>query len=61
MLSKNMFEKDAGRRKIYDCTWTTSNLQPYNLRLNAYRSLPGGQDVFSLLISSACIHRNPGK
>ena len=29
-----------------------------NLRLNAYRSLPGGQDVFSLLFSCNYIHRN---
>ena len=26
-----------------------------------HRSLPGNQDVFSLLISCSCIHKNPGK
>ena len=34
------------------------NLQPSDLRSNAYRSLPGGQDVFFLLFSSISIHRN---
>ena len=27
---------------------TASNLQPFDLRLNAYRSLPGDQDIFCL-------------
>ena len=31
------------------------------LRSNACGSLPGDQDVLSLLISSTCIHRNPGE
>ena len=30
-------------------------MQPSNLRLDAYRSLPSDQDVFSLLISCTCI------
>ena len=35
-----------------------SNLQPSNLRSNAYRSLPGDQDIFSLLFS--CIFLSTG-
>ena len=38
--------------------WTCSHLI---YTRNAYRSLPGNQDVFSVLISSICIHRNPGE
>ena len=38
--------------------YVASNLEPSDLRLNAYRSLPGGQDVFSLLFSCNYIHRN---
>ena len=41
--------------------WCTSHLQPSNLRSNAYRSLPGDQDIFSLLFSCIYIHRNPRK
>ena len=53
--------KVADRRKNPWCTKTASNLQPSNLRWNAYRSLPGDQDIFSLLFSCIYIHRNPRK
>jgi len=37
----SMFEKQVKEEKIYE--WTAaSNLQPSDLRSNAYRSLPGG-------------------
>ena len=36
------------------------SLEP-DLYSNAYRSLPGDQDIFSLLFSCICIHRNPRK
>ena len=39
-------------------TWAALNLQPSDLCTNAYRSLPGGQDIFSLSISCICIHGN---
>ena len=51
--------KVADRRKNPWCTKTASNLQPSDLRLNAYRSLSGDQDIFSLLFSCIYIHRNP--
>ena len=35
-----------------------SNLQPSNLRLNAYRSLPGGQVFSPCCFSCIYIHRN---
>ena len=38
--------------------WTCSH--PI-LRSDVYRSLSGNQDVFSMLISCICIHRNPGE
>ena len=47
------------RKKIHDAPIkTASNLQPSDLRSNAYRSLPGNQDNFSLLFSCIYIHRN---
>ena len=46
--------KVADKRKNPWCTKTASNLQPSDLCLNAYRSLPGDQDIFSLLFS--CIY-----
>ena len=55
---KNMYKKDAGSRKIHQ---TASNLQPFDLHSNAYRSQPGDQNVFSLLFSRTCINRNPGQ
>ena len=36
-------------------------MQPSDLRLNAYRSLPGDQDILSLLFSCIYIYRNPRK
>jgi len=33
--------------KILDWTWAASNLQPSDLRSNAYRRLPGGQVISS--------------
>ena len=42
--------KVADRRKNPWCNKTASNLQTSNLRLSAYRSLPGNQDIFSLNI-----------
>ena len=53
--------KVTDRRKNPWCTRTASNLQPSDLRSNAYRSLPGDQDIFSLLFSYIYIHRNPRK
>ena len=53
--------KVAGRRKNPWCTKTASDLQPSDLRSNAYRSLPGDRDIFSLLFSYIYIHRNPRK
>ena len=32
-----------------------------DLRSNPYKSLPGDQDIFSLLFSCLYIHRNPRK
>jgi len=32
-----------------------------DLRSNPYKSLPGDQDIFSLLFSCLYIHRNPKK
>ena len=42
-------------------TKTASNLQPSDLCSNAYRSLPGDQDIVSLLFFHVFnyIHRNP--
>ena len=53
--------KVADRRKNPWCTRTATNLQPSDLCSNAYRSLPGDQDIFSLLFSCIYIHRNPRK
>ena len=53
-----MFENLVKEEKIHDWTWAASNLQPSDLRSNAYRSLPGDQDIFSLLFSCIYIHRN---
>ena len=61
MFTENMFEKDARRRKkIHDCTQTASKLQPSDLHSNAYRSLLGNQDIFSLLISCIVYHNSQG-
>ena len=43
-------------RKSPRCTKTASNLQLSDLHLNAYKSLPGDQDIFSLLFSCIYIH-----
>jgi len=51
--------KIADRRKNPWCTRTASNLQPSDLCSNAYRNLPGDQDIFSLLFSCIYIHRKP--
>ena len=40
-------------------TGPASILWPTDLRLNAYKSMPGGQDVFSLLIH-AFVHVSIG-
>ena len=56
-----MFEKFQTGEKNPWCTKTASNLQPFDLCSNAYRSLPGDQDIFSLLFSCIYIHRNPRK
>ena len=56
-----MFESRWKKKKYHDWTWAASNLQPSDLHLNAYRSLPDSQDVFFLLVSSIYIHRNPKK
>ena len=53
-----MFEKYVKEEKIYDWMWAALNLQPSDLCSNAYRSLPGSQDVFFLLFTSIYIHRN---
>ena len=53
-----MFEKLQTGEKIHDAP---ANLQPSDLRSNAYRSLPGDQDIFSLFFSYIYIHRNPRK
>ena len=50
-----MFEKLQTGEKIK----TASNLQPSDLHSNTYRSLPGDQDIFSLLFSCTHIRRNP--
>ena len=50
--------KVADRRKNPWYTRTASNLQPFDLCSNAYRNLPGDQDIFSLLFSCIYIHRN---
>ena len=39
-------------------TGPTEAVGSLDLHSNAYRSLPGGQDVFSLLFSCNYIHRN---
>jgi len=53
-----MFEKFQTGEKIHDGqkknSITASKLQPSDLCSNAYRSLPGNQDIFSLLFS--CIY-----
>ena len=41
--------KVTDRRKNPWCTKTASNLQPSDLCSNAYRILPGNQDIFYLL------------
>jgi len=62
MLSLGQYVwKVADRRKNAWCTKTALNLQPSNLCSNAYRSLSGDQDIFSLLFSCGYIHRNPRK
>ena len=53
--------KVADRRKNPWCTKTASNLQPSDLRLNAYRSLLGNQDISPCFFSCIYIHRNPRK
>ena len=47
----SMFEKYEKEEKIHDWTWAASNLQPSDYRSNAYRCLPGSQDIFFL-----CFH-----
>jgi len=44
-----MSYQGAGRRKIHTVPRQPQNQQPYNLCLDACRSLPGNQDVFSQL------------
>jgi len=44
-----VFEKLEKEKKFHDWTWAALNLQPSDLRLNAYRSLPGGQVYTALL------------
>jgi len=44
MLNKVCLKSVVERRKkFHDWTWAALNLQPSDLRSNAYRSLPGGQ------------------
>ena len=43
---------------VHDWTWVAF---PSDLRSNAYKSLPGSQDVFSLSISCICISIGPLK
>jgi len=62
MLTENMFEKVAEKRKksmIAPRQPQTCSHPIYARTL--YRSLPDNHDVFSQLISCTCIHRNPGE
>jgi len=52
-VTEKMLEKEAGKRKksMIAHRQPQTCMQPFDLCSGAYRSLPGNQDVFSLLIS----------
>jgi len=49
MLTEKHVWKRCKKEKNHDCIQTASNLPTSKLQSNTYRSLPGDQDVFSLL------------